>query len=73
MYTAEGRCAAMQAIHNAMQSRVDLTKCSLYVTEVPCPNCIEAILRAGIRVVVHRDSLKPEDKERIYEAKACFQ
>ena len=68
-----GRHAAMQAIHNAMQSRLDLTKCSLYVTEAPCFKCTEAILRAGIRVVVHGGNLEAKVEEMIYEAKACFQ
>ena len=45
----------LDAILNAKGYRVDLTRCSLYTTHPPCLNCTQAILQAGIRVVVYGD------------------
>ena len=63
-----------QALSNAKQCGVDLTKCTLYTTGFPDLECTDLILQAGIKVVVHGEI--PEDvdnvKERIFEAKACF-
>ena len=66
-------CAELRALSNAQHSRVDLTKCSLYTTNLPCCMCTEAILQAGIRVVVYGEG--DLDKQRnmmVYLAKGCF-
>jgi deoxycytidylate deaminase len=68
--------AELKALLNAKDSRVDLTKCSLYTTKPPCFDCTQAILNAGIRVVVYGDigeeGLKDDVKELVCKAKACF-
>ena len=70
--TDSGHCAEIHALSNAQRSLVDLTKCSLYTTGCPCRECTEAILRAGIRVIVHGDTPTESVKDMIYDAKACF-
>ena len=57
---------------NAKKSQVDLTTCSLYTTNYPCAHCIMAILRCGIRVVVHGGEKDKYTKEMVNQAKACF-
>ena len=63
----------MSAILNAQQSRVDLKDCALYTTGTPSLKCIEVILNAGIRVVVHGGNLtNGEAINKVYQSKACF-
>ncbi|CAI8054390.1 Deoxycytidylate deaminase, partial [Geodia barretti] len=66
--------AELSALLNAKVSGVDLTKCSLYTTKPPCLNCTQAILEAGIRVMVYgpKGVLDPGVCALIYGAKACF-
>ena len=65
--------AELSALLNAKVSGVDLTKCSLYTTKSPCLYCTQAILDAGIRVVVYGNGvLETGVYDLIYEAKACF-
>ena len=75
MTDKEIESAEIRALRNAQTSEVDLTKCSVYVTEAPCLDCTDAILKVGIRVVVHGGDPKSDDniKDMIYKAKACFQ
>ena len=72
LYSDKKDCAEMCALLNAQQSHVDLTKCTIYTTGYPCPECTEAILEAGIRVVVHGSTPEKSVKDMIYENKACF-
>ena len=55
---------------------MDLTRCSLYTTHPPCLHCTQAILQAGIRVVVYGDwdnvGLTGHVHDLVYQAKACF-
>ena len=66
----------LDAILNAKGYRVDLTRCSLYTTHPPCLHCTQAILQAGIRVVVYGDwdivGLTGHIYDLVYQAKACF-
>jgi dCMP deaminase len=68
--------AELKALLNAQDSRVDLTKCSLYTTKPPCFDCTQAILNAGIRVVVYgnvgKEGLEEDVEDLVYKAKACF-
>ncbi|CAI8054395.1 Deoxycytidylate deaminase [Geodia barretti] len=73
-YRKEDIHAELSALLNAKVSGVDLTKCSLYTTKPPCLNCTQAILEAGIRVMVYgpKGVLDPGVCALIYGAKACF-
>ena len=75
-FTGAKSHAELKALLNAKDSRVDLTKCSLYTTKPPCFDCTQAILNAGIRVVVYGDvgkkGLKKDVEDLVYKAKACF-
>ena len=68
--------AVLDALLNAKGYRVDLTRCSLYTTHPPCLHCTQAILQAGIRVVVYGDwdnvGLTGHIYDLVYQAKACF-
>jgi dCMP deaminase len=64
--------AELHALVNAQQSREDLTKCSVYTTSPPCFQCTQAILQAGIRVVVHGGVCESLVKKLVYREKACF-
>ena len=66
--------AELTALHNAQQSRVDLTKCSVYVTRPPCLQCTKVILQTGISIVIYgrKGQLTEEVKQVVYDKKACF-
>jgi deoxycytidylate deaminase len=71
-YKTEKYHAELHALMNAKKSQVDLTTCSLYTTNYPCAHCIMAILRCGIRVVVHGGEKDKSTKGMVNHAKACF-
>ena len=72
-FTGAKSHAELKALLNAKDSRVDLTKCSLYTTKPPCFDCTQAILNAGIRVVVYgKEGLEEDVEDLVYKAKACF-
>ena len=70
--SAQDECPEKYAVFHAHQSRVDLTKCTLYTTKSPCLQCTKIILQAGIRVVVHGKGLSDDVEQLVYQAKTCF-
>lgn len=69
--------AEVHALLNAKKCpNVDLTKCSLYTTELSCEKCVEVILQAKIRVVVYgkdeNDKVLKATEDMVYLSKAFF-
>ena len=53
---------------------LDLTKCALYTTGYPCVRCTEAVVKAGIKVIVYgRENNIPDTEKLIYKEKIFFQ
>lgn len=56
------------AVYNAARHGIATRSCILYVTLVPCANCAQAIIQAGIReVVVAKEGWFPKEYERWQE------
>ena len=50
----------MNAIISAFRRQADLSTCSLYVNQSPCPECAKLIAQSGIKHVVYGEKYKKE-------------
>lgn len=58
--------AEIRAISSAAQRGVSLKDCRVYVTLLPCIQCMQALLLSGIRVIIYDATYEREEKVHLF-------